>query len=56
MTEEEREMLEFMWEHFLPLMTDVEDALDHLRLLNRTTEQLGERVRRLEEEHGPTLH
>lgn len=56
MTDEEREMLEFMWENFLPLMEDVEEALDHLRLLNRTTEQLGERVRRLEAERGPTLH
>jgi hypothetical protein len=27
MTDEEREMLEALWENFFPLMDDVEDAL-----------------------------
>ena len=56
MTEEEREMLELMWQTFFPLMDEVGDALDHLRLLNRAIEELGERVRQLEDIAGPTLH
>ena len=56
MTDEEREMLELMFANFFPLMDEVSDALDHLRVLNRTIEVLGERVRRLEDIAGPTLH
>lgn len=56
MTDEEREMLETMWENFLPLMEDVEDALDLLLALNLATEDLGVRLRRLEDDRGPLLH
>ena len=56
MTDEERDMLELIWENFFPLMDEVADALDHLRVLNWTIEALGERMRRLEDIAGPTMH
>lgn len=56
MNDDEREMLETMWENFMPLMEDVADSLLLLRALNLQLVALEARVNHLEGEAGPTVH